>query len=729
MNLPVSALRNHHLFTIRNALFAIITVLIAAVVIESGINAFHAVKQRASARVILQVNGISDHLLTAARHWAVERGVVTAALNTEAPVSARDRQTIAKNRAAADKAFEAAMTDLKNTPSFERHQALVTAVTEASKSFKDMRQKVDAALAAPRDKRPRRIARYWTNTATAMIMATQNLRIAAEYAANHTETAIAAHEQLKQALWVMSEYAGREWTMIGGAIAAQKPLSPIRLEILATYRGNLEAAWENVRALIENGAVSAALKDGITKVETAFFEDFQQIREDVYAAAIAEDDYPLSADAWIDQATTATNALLALGTQADEQTRALAENIVAKATGTLFVAIAILVGALLLGVASFWVVASRVVRPLGAMTTAMRDLAAGNLEVEITGADRVDEIGEMAASVQVFKDNAIEKARLEAEQYKAEQERHQREQAAAEAERRQQEEAEKARQRRREEMLALADEFEKNVGAVVSAVAGAAQEMQNAARAMAKTAESTSSKAAIVNQASEQANSNVQMVAGAAEELSSSVREITSQVVQSTEYTQSAVNEAQTVNTTIQNLVNAAKKIGDVVNLINDIASQTNLLALNATIEAARAGEAGKGFAVVAGEVKNLASQTATATEEISGQVNEMQATTQHVVDAISSISGIIKKIDEVSTGIASAVQEQDASTAEIARNVAEASSGTMEVTSNIGEVNQEATNTGAAAAQVLGSAETLSQHSERLHQEMEKFLTQIRAA
>jgi methyl-accepting chemotaxis protein len=258
---------------------------------------------------------------------------------------------------------------------------------------------------------------------------------------------------------------------------------------------------------------------------------------------------------------------------------------------------------------------------------------------------------------------------------------------------------------------------------VVGIVASAASEMEASAQSMSATAEETNRQSTAVAAASEQAATNVQTVASAAEELSASIREIQQQMATSARIAQQAVEQVDRTDTTVTGLVQAADKIGEVVNLISDIASQTNLLALNATIEAARAGEAGKGFAVVASEVKNLANQTAKATEEIGQQIAAMQTATGDSVQAIRGIGATIKQISEVTTTVASAVEEQGAATQEISRNVQQASAGTQEVSSNITGVSQAATQTGTAAGQVLSAARELAQQGQKLNTEIEAFL------
>ncbi len=274
----------------------------------------------------------------------------------------------------------------------------------------------------------------------------------------------------------------------------------------------------------------------------------------------------------------------------------------------------------------------------------------------------------------------------------------------------------------------MADNFESNVKTVVESVASASTEMEMSARTLSATAEEASSQSTAVAAASEEASTNVQTVAAAAEQLAQSVEEVGRQVQQSSTIASNAVSEAQKTNEEVEGLATAAEKIGEVVGLINDIASQTNLLALNATIEAARAGDAGKGFAVVATEVKSLADQTATATEDISSQISAIQNATENAVKAIKGISGTIGELSEISSAIASAVEEQSAATREIAQSVEQAAAGTADVSQNITGVTSGAQQTGDASAQVLEAASELSKQAETLRSQVDGFLVEVRS-
>ncbi|EFH12484.1 methyl-accepting chemotaxis protein [Pseudoroseomonas cervicalis] len=341
------------------------------------------------------------------------------------------------------------------------------------------------------------------------------------------------------------------------------------------------------------------------------------------------------------------------------------------------------------------------------LAAAMRRLARRDYDVTLAGTDRGDEIGDIARAVGECRDGLRQADALAAEQA--------RERAA--------------RERRAETLATLVHEFEAKVGDAVGIVSAAATELEATARAMSGTAEDTMRQAGAVSEAAQQASGGVQTVASAAEELAASIGEISRQVSQATSVSGQAVERARETDATVRVLAEGAGKIGEVVELITSIAAQTNLLALNATIEAARAGEAGKGFAVVASEVKNLASQTSRATDEIGAQIGQIQAATQQAVSAISGIAATIEEVSRITMAIAAAVEEQSAATGEIARTVQQTAQATDTVTRNIATVSSGASHTGAASAQVLASAADLSRQAEQLTRTVDGFVTGVRAA
>ena len=394
---------------------------------------------------------------------------------------------------------------------------------------------------------------------------------------------------------------------------------------------------------------------------------------------------------------------------AQENNRAAKEQVSAQVAwaNRLNVGMAIVVMGSLIGAMAFSFLG--VARPMTRLNGALGEMAGGNLNVVIPGAGRGDEIGDLAKTVTLIRENAEQRARDEVKA-KLKQD-------------------EILAGQRRLEMVRLADQFEGAVSEIVETVSSASTELEASASTLTATAERSQELTTMVAAASEEAATNVQSVASSTEEMASSITEISRQVQESARMAGEAVEQARTTNSRVGELSKAAARIGDVVELINTIAGQTNLLALNATIEAARAGEAGRGFAVVASEVKALAEQTAKATGEIGQQITGIQAATQESVNAIKEISGTIEKLSEISSTIAAAVEEQGAATQEISRNVQQAAHGTQQVSANITDVQRGASETGSASSQVLSAAQSLSGDSNRLKLEVGKFLNSVRAA
>lgn len=356
----------------------------------------------------------------------------------------------------------------------------------------------------------------------------------------------------------------------------------------------------------------------------------------------------------------------------------------------------------------FILVRQTITAPLLKMISAMNGLAKGDMNVSVSDKHREDEIGQLNTAFNVFYNQALEKAEMLRQQ----------DETKAQAER-----------DRKQSLLEFVNQFEAAVGGVVDSVSSASQELQVSAHTMTDISKQTSERSGIVATASEEASTNVQTVAAAAEEISASVSEIGRQASDSSSKAKEAESEAQLTVAKVKTLSEAARRIGDVVTLIQDIAEQTNLLALNATIEAARAGEAGKGFAVVASEVKNLASQTAKATADISTQITEIQDATETSATAITGISGSIQELSAYSTAIASAVDQQAAATQEIASNVHLAAQATQDVSSNIASVSSSAEESQSSASGVLGAAGELAQQAEQLKAEVSSFVAKVKAA
>jgi methyl-accepting chemotaxis protein len=350
----------------------------------------------------------------------------------------------------------------------------------------------------------------------------------------------------------------------------------------------------------------------------------------------------------------------------------------------------------------------RVTKPLKAVTETLTLLAAGKTGVEVQHTNRHDEIGAIARTVGVFKNNRIERQQLEAERINADR---------------------LATERRKAELNQFVEDFRSKIGGIIERVLNSSGQFERDAQRLSLTADSTAEVSGRSAEVSRQASEHVRSAAAASSELSQSIVEISRRVQESNGVTADAVKQADATDERMTELSAAGDRIGDVVKLITSIAAQTNLLALNATIEAARAGDAGRGFAVVAQEVKNLAGQTAKATDEISGHIVNMQRATGESVGAIKAIGQTIERISGITTSISSAVEQQGTATRSIAEGVQAAAGGTLEVADNIERVAKDARETGTTSGLMLKSAQELSEVSSHLKVEVEKFLDSVRAA
>ncbi len=744
------------LFSIRNLLLAVTALLMLVVIGLNVAQMSRALDAKDTATRAQALNGTIDNIVQLKLALADERLFTYAAYGFEGQVPDFFITRIELNRSVVDDAFNNIQSDLRNLPDFDgdvgsdRYRAAVgefnklkTELVDAHQAYLEQHTSTDTDLASFGTEVDVSRGRDAAKSMDALIGIAATIRIEVESNYDFGDDRIGTVNRLKNQLWVMSEYAAREAASLADNIAAQSVIDGREKDTGIKYSGISEGAWDQIVTFAKSTTATSEIANQIEPIGTIFIEDFAYSRFGIYdLSADAEEDeaeivdYETTAEDWVALAQESTEPVFMMSSYADNLARSLSESAVEAADKSVVTASSLIVVSVLVGGLALWVVMVRVVRPVNALSDTMIVLAEGNLEVEIPNADRQDEVGDMASSVQVFKDNAIERREQEALQREREEEERKRQEQEEQRAREEQEErrvqeevrAEKARAERRQEMLDLADKFEASVMELVEGVSTSAFSMESAARGMSVTAADTSQKSDVVSNAAQQASSNAQMVASAAEELSSSVREITGQTNQSSAAARDAVTRTVKAANDVGVLEEAGLKIGNVVKLINDIAEQTNLLALNATIEAARAGDAGKGFAVVASEVKSLANQTANATQEISEQVEGMQQATGLAVKAMDEIKGIISDIEATSVSIASAVEEQDASTQEIARNVAEVSTGTEEVTSNIHAVNEGATTTGTSADEVLGAAQLLTQQSDDLRGQVEDFLKTIRA-
>ncbi|WP_338824604.1 HAMP domain-containing methyl-accepting chemotaxis protein [Bradyrhizobium septentrionale] len=513
-----------------------------------------------------------------------------------------------------------------------------------------------------------------------------------------------------------ASYANVAWTLrdIGGlnaslhkALVGAKRVATDQ-EKLELYRstGRTEQILSTLQELRNNPATPANVMTALGKMQADYVERFGKALKFAKEGAVTGK-YEQDLDTYYPESQIGLAAIITVREALYENAEQGLASAYSSARLSFVIALVGLLAVIAVSAGLIVMVGRRILNPIAALTGRMSRLAAGEVAEAIPGAARNDEIGAMAAAVQVFKDNKIEADRLAAEK-----------------------EAENDVKMRRARVLDdLTHAFEAKVTELVGGLSAASSVMEDTAQSMSATAAATNRQAAVVAAASDQTSTNVQTVASATEELTSSISEIARQVATSTEIAARAVDHARRTGDTARSLADGAQKIGDVVTLIQSIAAQTNLLALNATIEAARAGEAGRGFAVVASEVKSLAGQTAKATTEIAEQITAIQTASDETVTAIRSVVDVITEIDQIGTAIAAAIEEQGSATQEISRSVQEAARGTQEVNSNISGVQRAADDTGAAATQVLGAAEQLSTQSKDLAGQVNRFLSDVRAA
>ena len=539
---------------------------------------------------------------------------------------------------------------------------------------------------------------------TTLLSSTGTWRVSANYAdmTERVEPAIAKNVQRAR---FIADFAHKAYAL------AMEDTEQGNVQVsaeLETFRKDIATIGEQVNQALPE------YKTELASVDSQLATAYQVCAAPIKAAgdAVKADDIVKAGHRLRDECDPALNKTLATIMKVNDEliSNARAKSVELSASGnrtvwwTIGVALAGLIVAVCVGL---WVASKGIAVPIQELSSVMERFARNDLDADVPGCQRGDELGAMARTVQVFKQNACERRKMEARE---------REEIAA-------------REKRATHIAGLTQSFDSKAAALLGVINQAAGQLKNTAQAMSATAEQTTHQAGTVSSAADEASANVQTVATAAEELTSSIQEISRQVDQSATVARAAAEEAEATNQTMQGLAESSARIGEVVSLINDIASQTNLLALNATIEAARAGDAGKGFAVVAGEVKTLANQTAKATEEISQQIGAVQSATGQAVQAIGAI---VKRIDEmnmIATAISSAVEEQSAATGEIARNIQAAAHGTEMVSANIGGVSQAAQETRSASTQVLGASESLITQSGQLESEVSKFLSDVRTA
>ena len=590
---------------------------------------------------------------------------------------------------------------------FPEKAVLLPALTKQFNSLTPLQAESVAAIGQPKASRRPALAKEYADVTTTMLQTMEKLATQLGAAISHSDPVVDQLLAIKQLAWLVRDTAGQGAVMLAQGLASGR-LPPEARPTYAKFMTGAEYSWKALEAVVAGTPLPASLVEAMAATKKAYFEpENRAYSERLLNAMIAGEKMDVTPEQWSPDAIGRLGVAVKLAGSALDEAKRHAAAQTSSARQSLILNVMLLAAALVLAIGSMMVVGRRVITPLHAIRDGMLKVASGDLSVDVGYAERRDEIGSLAGALATFKQQAIEKMRIE------QQERERNAGAAT----------------RQQTVEGYIGEFESHVRGTLQQLGDASNQMRTTSDGMSEVSTQTNASVRVAAKASGEASLNVQSVASAAEELSSSINDISRQAAHAAGIAGRAVGQARATDSTVQGLAKTASRIGEVVGLINDIASQTNLLALNATIEAARAGEAGRGFAVVASEVKSLASQTAKATEDISEQIADMQKVAGEAIEAIKGIGGIIGEVNEVATAIAAAVEEQGAATQEITRSTQQAAQGTKNVSDNILGVSAGADAAGAAAQNVKTASEMLGDQTQQLRGQVDDFLGKIRAA
>ena len=676
------------------------------VVIGVSLNAWDSWGRLQVANRISVIADTSAYLFKAMHNLRTDRSTTDRLLNSDAPMDADIEKYLRALRDAEMPSMANAL-QLRPGTQFAGQQTLVPEFDRLFKLLTAEQQEFWSEVAKPKASRRAALPKEYLETTQGLLDNLDRMSGALADAVNHQDAAIDQLLAIKQIAWLLRNTGGEASLIVSKGLASGKITPEIRINYIK-FLGGTEIAWNALELTAAGMQLPPALSTALAATKTAYFEpSYLALRERLISTLAAGDKAEMTANQWSPVTVGRLGSAVNVAEAALDAAREHTVMQQAEARHSLILQLALLALAVALTFAAMMAVTRRVIKPLHNMRDAMLKVAAGDLTVDTGYVQRQDEIGALAGALETFKQQAVDKLRIEA------QERERNVGASA----------------RQQAMEAHVGEFETMVRETLQQLGDASNQMRTTSSSLSAVSRQTNERVEVAQRASGEASMSVESVASASEELSASINDISQQAQHAAGIASRAVSQARDTDGTVQGLAKSAGRIGEVVGLINTIAAQTNLLALNATIEAARAGDAGRGFAVVASEVKSLASQTAKATEEISEQIADIQKVAGEAIDAIKSIGGIIGEVNEVATAIAAAVQEQGAATQEISRSTQHAAHGTKNVSDNITGVKADADAAAAAADDVNLASKTLETQSQQLGSQVTQFLGKIRAA
>jgi methyl-accepting chemotaxis protein len=692
--------------TISALLKSVIVVMAACVVAFLITTAWDSWERLQSASRTSIIAEVSEKAFKAMHNLRTDRANTTQILNGEAAIDSVTEKAIRDYRDTENPAMKS-VADLSATVDFADQKTLLPNLTRQMEALKALQGESWEAMSKPKASRRPALAKEYAEATSALLQTLDKLSTQLAVAVAHTDPVVDQLLAIKQLAWLVRDTGGQAALLLSNGLAAGR-LPPEARQSYTKFIIGAEYVWNALETLVAGAQLPPGLVEAMAAAKAGYFDPKHLATSDqLLNAAIAGEKFDLTSSEWRPDTVRRLATAVTVAERALEEAKRHTAAQWSSAQRSLILNLTLLVAALALAVGSMVVVGRRAIKPLHAIRDGMLKVAAGDLSVDVGYTEREDEIGALAGALATFKQQAVEKARIE----------------------RQEHEHNASARTRQQAIETHIGEFENHVRGTLQQLGDASNQMRTTSEGMSEVSTQTNASVQIAAKASGEASVNVQSVASASEQLSASINDISKQAAHAAGIASRAVNQARATDGTVQGLAKTANRIGEVVGLINDIASQTNLLALNATIEAARAGEAGRGFAVVASEVKSLASQTAKATDDISEQIADIQKVAGEAIDAIQAIGDIIGEVNEVATAIAAAVEEQGTATQEITRSTQQAAQGTKNVSDNIVGVSAGADAAGAAAQNVKSASEMLSAQTQHLRGQVDDFLGKIRAA